>query len=103
MDTTASSECRHRAKLAWYKDGYHMLLRELEGPTRQGCHYGRLSSERASKITNALAAMMDDGITDFSEPHRRVKGIRCRVRRIAVDLQTPSVWPIRPALANRSV
>ncbi len=25
-------ECRHRAKLAWYKDGYHMLLRDLEGP-----------------------------------------------------------------------
>ena len=24
-------ECRHRAKLAWYKDGYHMLLRDLEG------------------------------------------------------------------------
>ena len=25
-------EGRHRAKLAWYKDGYHMLLRDLEGP-----------------------------------------------------------------------
>jgi alpha-beta hydrolase superfamily lysophospholipase len=25
-------ECRHHAKLAWYKDGYHMLLRDLEGP-----------------------------------------------------------------------
>ena len=25
-------ECRHRATLAWYKDGYHMLLRDLEGP-----------------------------------------------------------------------
>jgi alpha-beta hydrolase superfamily lysophospholipase len=25
-------ECRHRAKLAWYEDGYHMLLRDLEGP-----------------------------------------------------------------------
>jgi alpha-beta hydrolase superfamily lysophospholipase len=25
-------QCRHRAKLAWYKDGYHMLLRDLEGP-----------------------------------------------------------------------
>jgi alpha-beta hydrolase superfamily lysophospholipase len=25
-------ECRHRAKLAWYKNGYHMLLRDLEGP-----------------------------------------------------------------------
>jgi acylglycerol lipase len=25
-------ECRHRARLAWYKDGYHMLLRDLEGP-----------------------------------------------------------------------
>ena len=24
-------ECRHRAKLAWYEDGYHMLLRDLEG------------------------------------------------------------------------
>jgi acylglycerol lipase len=24
--------CRHRAKLAWYTDGYHMLLRDLEGP-----------------------------------------------------------------------
>lgn len=23
-------ECRRRAKLAWYKDGYHMLLRDLE-------------------------------------------------------------------------
>jgi acylglycerol lipase len=26
------AQCRHRAKLAWYKDGYHMLLRDLEGP-----------------------------------------------------------------------
>jgi acylglycerol lipase len=26
------SECRHHAKLAWYNDGYHMLLRDLEGP-----------------------------------------------------------------------
>jgi acylglycerol lipase len=25
-------ECRHRAKLAWYENGYHMLLRDLEGP-----------------------------------------------------------------------
>ena len=25
-------ECRHRAKLAWYEEGYHMLLRDLEGP-----------------------------------------------------------------------
>lgn len=25
-------ECRRRARLAWYKDGYHMLLRDLEGP-----------------------------------------------------------------------
>jgi alpha-beta hydrolase superfamily lysophospholipase len=25
-------ECRRGAKLAWYKDGYHMLLRDLEGP-----------------------------------------------------------------------
>jgi alpha-beta hydrolase superfamily lysophospholipase len=25
-------ECRHHAKLAWYKDGYHMLLRDLQGP-----------------------------------------------------------------------
>ena len=24
-------ECRRRARLAWYKDGYHMLLRDLEG------------------------------------------------------------------------
>jgi alpha-beta hydrolase superfamily lysophospholipase len=25
-------ECRRRARLAWYEDGYHMLLRDLEGP-----------------------------------------------------------------------
>src|SRR5262249_2941292 len=25
-------ECRGRARLAWYRDGYHMLLRDLEGP-----------------------------------------------------------------------
>jgi acylglycerol lipase len=25
-------ECRQRARLAWYEDGYHMLLRDLEGP-----------------------------------------------------------------------
>jgi acylglycerol lipase len=25
-------ECRRRARLAWYRDGYHMLLRDLEGP-----------------------------------------------------------------------
>ncbi|HEX4617093.1 MAG TPA: alpha/beta hydrolase [Stellaceae bacterium] len=25
-------ECRRGASLAWYKDGYHMLLRDLEGP-----------------------------------------------------------------------
>ena len=25
-------ECRRRAKLAWYENGYHMLLRDLEGP-----------------------------------------------------------------------
>jgi len=25
-------ECRRRARLAWYGDGYHMLLRDLEGP-----------------------------------------------------------------------
>ena len=25
-------ECRRGARLAWYKDGYHMLLRDLEGP-----------------------------------------------------------------------
>ncbi len=25
-------ECRRRAGLAWYEDGYHMLLRDLEGP-----------------------------------------------------------------------
>ena len=25
-------ECRRRATFAWYKDGYHMLLRDLEGP-----------------------------------------------------------------------
>jgi acylglycerol lipase len=25
-------ECRGRAKFAWYKDGYHMLLRDLEAP-----------------------------------------------------------------------
>lgn len=24
-------ECRHRTRLAWYRDGYHMLLRDLEG------------------------------------------------------------------------
>ena len=24
--------CRRRARLAWYEDGYHMLLRDLEGP-----------------------------------------------------------------------
>jgi alpha-beta hydrolase superfamily lysophospholipase len=29
-------ECRHRAKLAWYTDGYHMLLRDLEGPVVAG-------------------------------------------------------------------
>jgi acylglycerol lipase len=26
------AECRRRARLAWYEDGYHMLLRDLEGP-----------------------------------------------------------------------
>jgi alpha-beta hydrolase superfamily lysophospholipase len=25
-------ECRRRARLAWYDDGYHMLLRDLESP-----------------------------------------------------------------------
>jgi alpha-beta hydrolase superfamily lysophospholipase len=25
-------ECRRRSRLAWYRDGYHMLLRDLEGP-----------------------------------------------------------------------
>ena len=25
-------ECRRQARLAWYDDGYHMLLRDLEGP-----------------------------------------------------------------------
>jgi acylglycerol lipase len=25
-------ECRRRTSLAWYRDGYHMLLRDLEGP-----------------------------------------------------------------------
>ena len=25
-------ECRSRARFAWYRDGYHMLLRDLEGP-----------------------------------------------------------------------
>jgi len=25
-------ECRRRATLAWYEEGYHMLLRDLEGP-----------------------------------------------------------------------
>ena len=25
-------ECRRRTSLAWYEDGYHMLLRDLEGP-----------------------------------------------------------------------
>ena len=25
-------ECCRRARLAWYEDGYHMLLRDLEGP-----------------------------------------------------------------------
>jgi alpha-beta hydrolase superfamily lysophospholipase len=25
-------ECRRRAKLAWYRNGYHMLLRDLDGP-----------------------------------------------------------------------
>ena len=25
-------ECRRRARLAWYENGYHMLLRDLEGP-----------------------------------------------------------------------
>jgi acylglycerol lipase len=25
-------ECRRRARFAWYQDGYHMLLRDLEGP-----------------------------------------------------------------------
>jgi alpha-beta hydrolase superfamily lysophospholipase len=25
-------ECRRRARLAWYEEGYHMLLRDLEGP-----------------------------------------------------------------------
>jgi acylglycerol lipase len=25
-------ECRRRARLAWYQDGYHMLFRDLEGP-----------------------------------------------------------------------
>ena len=25
-------ECRRRARFAWYEDGYHMLLRDLEGP-----------------------------------------------------------------------
>lgn len=25
-------ECRRRTRLAWYADGYHMLLRDLEGP-----------------------------------------------------------------------
>jgi acylglycerol lipase len=29
-------ECRQRAKLAWYTDGYHMLLRDLEGPVVAG-------------------------------------------------------------------
>ena len=27
------AECRRQTKLAWYGDGYHMLLRDLEGPT----------------------------------------------------------------------
>jgi alpha-beta hydrolase superfamily lysophospholipase len=26
------AECRRRARLAWYENGYHMLLRDLEGP-----------------------------------------------------------------------
>jgi alpha-beta hydrolase superfamily lysophospholipase len=26
------AECRRHARLAWYRDGYHMLLRDLEGP-----------------------------------------------------------------------
>jgi alpha-beta hydrolase superfamily lysophospholipase len=25
-------ECRRRVRLAWYEEGYHMLLRDLEGP-----------------------------------------------------------------------
>jgi alpha-beta hydrolase superfamily lysophospholipase len=25
-------ECRRRARLVWYQDGYHMLLRDLEAP-----------------------------------------------------------------------
>jgi alpha-beta hydrolase superfamily lysophospholipase len=25
-------ECRRRTRLAWYRDGYHMLLRDLEAP-----------------------------------------------------------------------
>jgi alpha-beta hydrolase superfamily lysophospholipase len=27
------AECRRCARFAWYEDGYHMLLRDLEGPT----------------------------------------------------------------------
>jgi acylglycerol lipase len=30
--STLPAECRRRARLAWYEEGYHMLLRDLEGP-----------------------------------------------------------------------
>jgi acylglycerol lipase len=29
---TLPPECRRQTRLAWYRDGYHMLLRDLEGP-----------------------------------------------------------------------
>ena len=29
-------QCRREARLAWYEDGYHMLLRDLEGPVVTG-------------------------------------------------------------------
>ena len=31
-DAALPAEPSHRRRLAWYDDGYHMLLRDLEGP-----------------------------------------------------------------------
>jgi hypothetical protein len=55
----------------------------------------------ARQVTDRFAALQNTRTADLIEGHPGMKGLRCRVRRIAVDLADDEVVSSRPRLVEQ--
>ena len=99
-------ECRHRAKLAWYKDGYHMLLRDLEGPivtdrcrklgahTRRAAALGRRSRRSGSFLARRQPSLAGRTLTDAPGRRPAIADLADAGQRHAGDRQESARRPL---------